>query len=293
MTGAMQLMKRVVCLVVCLVTVLCMASGVSAAEILPNMMPVAAAGAKAENLPTLRSAVAVHHGASPYSMVIGYMEDGTELTVLGTSGNYYKIDCYDMTGYMEKALVRQAGDKYFVQHRGDSADSGVFTSRSLADTILLKSDLYTTAVAQQGVRYVLGGTSPRGFDCSGFTQYVYRQSGITIPRTCEGQIGAGIIIPKESLQCGDLVLFHRTNSPTALVTHVGIYLGDGKLIHAGSGGITIVDLDHKYFAQHYLCARRIVLTDNITIENLSGLMGGTATPVAAVKRVQTRSVNSR
>ena len=293
MTGAMQLMKRVVCLVVCLVTVLGMAVGVSAAEILPNMMPVAAAGAKAENLPTLRGAAAVRYRANPYSTVIGYMEDGTELTVLGTSGNYYKIDCYDMTGYMEKALVRQAGDKYFVQHRGDSADSGVFTSRSLADTILLKSDLYTTAVAQQGVRYVLGGTSPRGFDCSGFTQYVYRQSGIIIPRTCEGQIGAGIIIPKESLQCGDLVLFDGTNSATALVTHVGIYLGDGKLIHAGSGGITIVDLDHKYFAQHYLCARRIVLTDDITVENLSGLVEGTAAPAAPAKRIQTRSVNSR
>jgi len=293
MTRAMRLMKRVVCLVISLVTVLGMTVQASAVENLTAMMPVAAATAKAENLPTLRSAVAVHHRANPYSMVIGYMEEGTELTVLGTSGDYYKIDCYDMVGYMEKTLIREADGRYFVQHRGDSADSGVFTSRSLADSILLKSDLRTVAIAQEGVRYVLGGTSPRGFDCSGFTQYVYRQCGITIPRTCEGQIGAGIIIPKESLQCGDLVLFDGTNSATALVTHVGLYLGDGKLIHAGSGGITIVDLDQRYFAQHYLCARRIVLTDDITIENLSGLAGDTTARTAGARRIQTRSVNAQ
>lgn len=289
MMRSMQRIKRVVCLVISLAVVLGMAVQVSAAEIMPTMMPVAAAAAKAENLPTLRSAVAVHHRATPYSLVIGYMEDGTELTVLGASGDYYHIDCYDMTGYIEKALVREADGKYFVQHRGDSADSGVFTSRSLADTILLKSDLHTVAVAQEGIPYAWGGTSRRGFDCSGFTQYVYRQSGITIPRTCEGQLAAGIIIPKESLQCGDLVLFHRTNHPTALVTHVGMYLGDGKLIHAGSGGITIVDLDSRYFAEHYLCARRVVLTDDIAIENLSDLISGTAAPAAA-RRIQTRSL---
>lgn len=289
MIGAIQPIKRIVCLVICLVTVLGMAVGVSAAEPLPVMMPMAAAAAKAENLPTLRSAVAVHYRANPYSAVIGYMEDGTELTVLGTSGDYYKIDCYDMTGYMEKALVRCSGEKYFVQHRGDSTDSGVFTARKLADTILLKSGMYNTAVAQEGVPYVWGGTGRRGFDCSGFTQYVYRQHGITIPRTCEGQLAAGIIIPKESLQCGDLVLFHRTNSPTALVTHVGLYLGDGKLIHAGSStGIAIVDLDSRYFSEHYLCARRIVLTDEIAMEGITGLTG----TAAVARRVQTRSLSA-
>lgn len=287
MMVSLQPIKRVVCMVICLVTVLGMTMGVSAVEPLPSMMPMAAVAAKAENRPTLRSAVAVHHRASPYSAVIGHLEDGTELTVLDASGDYYKIDCYDMIGYIQKALVRQSGEKFFVQHRGDSADSGVFTARSLADTILLKSGMYNTAVAQEGIRYVLGGTSRKGFDCSGFTQYVYRQHGITIPRTCEQQLAQSIIISKESLQCGDLVLFHRTNSPTALVTHVGMYLGEGKLIHAGSGGITVVDLDSRYFAEHYLCARRIVLTDNIEIESITEVAGA----ASGARRIQTRSLS--
>lgn len=286
MIGSLQPIKRVVCMAICLVTVLGMAMGVSAVEPLPTMMPIATVAAKAENLPTLRSAVAVHYRANSNSAVIGYLEDGTELTVLDTVGEYYKIDCYDMIGYIDMALVRSSEEKYFVQHRGDSADSGVFTARNLADTILLKSGMYNTAVAQRGVRYVLGGTGRGGFDCSGFTQFVYRQHGITIPRTCEMQLAQSIIIPKESLQCGDLVLFHRTNSPTALVTHVGLYLGEGKLIHAGSGGITIVDLDSRYFAEHYLCSRRIVLTDDIAVENLTGLAGMTT----GASRIQTRSI---
>lgn len=241
-------------------------SAISFAELLPVL--TAGEHSVDPNKPILRRTVAVHYGPSAGSMVIGQLEDSTPVTVLGVSGDYYRIDCYDMDGYIHRSLVERKEVGYAVKHSFSSPDSLYLTDRSVGASIFLKNDLYATAVAQQGVPYVLGGTSPRGFDCSGFTQYVYRQNGITIPRTCEGQIGAGLIVAREDLQCGDLILFTRTNHPTALVTHVGMYLGDGKLIHAGSGGITVVELGSRYFTEHYLCARRVVPTRQQAVPRL-------------------------
>ena len=231
--------------------------------------------------PVMRSTVAIHYSPNPYSMVIGQLEDHAPLNVLGTSGAYYRIDCYEMDGYIHESLVEETDAGYRVKHRFDSPDSGYLTDRSVGEGILLRNSLFNSAMAVEGVPYVLGGTTPRGFDCSGFTQYVYKQNGISIPRTCEAQIGAGLIIPKDELQCGDIILFTRTNHPTALVTHVGMYLGDGKLIHAGSGGITVVRLESRYFTEHYLCARRIVPTRETELMPLhcaTAAEGATITP---------------
>lgn len=78
--------------------------------------------------------------------------------------------------------------------------------------------------------YVYGGTTPRGFDCSGLTQYVYRKQGIRIPRTAQAQRGAMRRISRASARPGDLVFFHSGRS----VYHVGIYAGNGKMVDAGS-----------------------------------------------------------
>ena len=189
---------------------------------------------------------------------IGFLEQGTVLTVVGQTESYYEIDCYDMTGFISKEMVSFGREGYFVRTTPEDEDAAAFSVWSLSDTVLLRSELSRIATAQLGVRYVSGGTTPRGFDCSGFSQYVYGQCGISLPRTCDDQAGTGIIIPKEALQCGDLVFFQGTNGMAPLASHVGIYLGEGKLIHAGSGGITIVDLESDYFARHYQCARRMV-----------------------------------
>ncbi len=259
-------------LLLCLITVLLLA------------FPVTAADTSAENV---RHAAVVYYKPSIHSEVIGCMEMGRELTVLEERGDFYKIDCYDMTGYIPKTSVLAIQGKYFVSYSRFESQRRDVMQLSFDKSIPLTSQLYSTAIQQVGVRYRLGGTSPKGFDCSGFTQYVYGQNGIELGRTCEAQLSQGVIIAKENLRPGDLVFFHRTNHPTALVTHVGMYLGDGKLIHAGSGGITIVDLDHRYFAQHYLCARRIVLTEDITVE-----LPAAAAPAAARSAIP-RQVPSR
>ena len=104
-----------------------------------------------------------------------------------------------------------------------------------------------------GVPYVYGGTTPNGFDCSGFVQYVYRQMGISINRVAADQARNGTYVSKENLQPGDLVFFAK---PGRTIHHVGMYVGNGQYIHAPYTGrtITIENMTRK----DYYTARRIV-----------------------------------
>jgi len=95
------------------------------------------------------------------------------------------------------------------------------------------------ARAQLGTRYRLGGESPRAFDCSGLVQYVMRALDFTLPRTAREQARAGIAIPTDTaqLRAGDLLLFGRKGK----VTHIGIYVGDGRFVHASTGAHRVVE----------------------------------------------------
>ena len=107
-----------------------------------------------------------------------------------------------------------------------------------------------------GVPYVFGGTSPYGFDCSGYVQYVFANAGISLPRTADVQYEVGTPISTTDLVSGDLVFF---TTYTYGASHVGIYLGDGKFIHASSSrGVTIDSLGGSYWSSHYIGARRIL-----------------------------------
>lgn len=109
-----------------------------------------------------------------------------------------------------------------------------------------------------GCRYVYGGSSPKGFDCSGFTSYVYRQFGYSLNRTASGQLDNGTPVAKEELQPGDLVMFKEGGSKRA--SHVGLYIGNGQIIHASTAsvGVVISDLYSSYYVRTYVGARRIV-----------------------------------
>lgn len=115
--------------------------------------------------------------------------------------------------------------------------------------------IVSNALAHLGVPYVFGGTTPSGFDCSGYVQYVFRMVGISLPRTCDVQFEVGRAVSKDQLQAGDLVFF-QTYEPGA--SHVGIYLGEGKFVHASSNtGITVTPLNSDYYGPRYLGARRM------------------------------------
>ena len=107
-----------------------------------------------------------------------------------------------------------------------------------------------------GVPYVFGGTSPYGFDCSGYVQYVFAKAGVSLPRTADVQYEVGTPISTTELIPGDLVFF---STYTYGASHVGIYVGDGNFIHASSSqGVTISSLSSAYYSSHYIGSRRIL-----------------------------------
>ncbi len=109
-----------------------------------------------------------------------------------------------------------------------------------------------------GTKYVYGGASPRGFDCSGFTMFVYHQFGRKLPHNAAHQMEiAGTVIDKSELLPGDLVFFRTMNKNR--VNHVGIYLGGGNFVHAASGygAVRISNLDSNYYKIRFCGGRRL------------------------------------
>jgi cell wall-associated NlpC family hydrolase len=141
----------------------------------------------------------------------------------------------------EMAAAKQAGKEYHM--------SAIDRKKLLEDAKFFK-----------GGKYVWGGTSPKGFDCSGYVQYLYKKHNINLPRTAWAQSKKGEPVDLHNLQKGDLLFFLTDKKRGIPVTHVGIYIGNGKFIHAASRkkGIIISPIDHGYYAKKFVSARRVV-----------------------------------
>lgn len=130
-------------------------------------------------------------------------------------------------------------------------------SRSLTQPNAELDGIEQTAERFLGIPYRFGGEGENGIDCSSFVQQVYKQYHVDLPRTAREQIAVGTDVATGELRKGDLVFFHTYAS---FPSHVGIYLGDGKMIHAssGKGEVTISDMNSDYYRSRYLGAKRIV-----------------------------------
>jgi len=120
----------------------------------------------------------------------------------------------------------------------------------------LSEKIIQTSKRFQGVPYLWGGDTPEGFDCSGFTQYVFGLNGIKLPRTADAQYELGVSVSYNNLQPGDMVFF-TTYAPGA--SHNGIYIGNGLFINSSSSrGVSIARMDNSYWAPRYYGAKRII-----------------------------------
>jgi cell wall-associated NlpC family hydrolase len=123
----------------------------------------------------------------------------------------------------------------------------------------LGAAIVATAKQYLGVRYVYGGASPSGFDCSGFTMYVFARHGIHLSHRATWQLSAGTAVSRSDLRQGDLVFFNDPayGGSSTTASHVGIYIGGGQFIHCSSnGGVKISSLT-GYFDTYYMAARRV------------------------------------
>lgn len=181
------------------------------------------------------------------SSKLATLSRGETAYIIGLNCGWYKVQYEGQTGYIRSDLMAlteapktnsqaQVGQAPVVVTVGDQAVS--------------------TAYNYLGTPYVWGGTSPNGFDCSGFTQYVFKQLGVSLNRTAASQLKNGTKVT--SLQTGDLVFFANTYSTSAAASHVGIYIGNNQFIHAANGGVKITSMDQEYYAARYIGARRVV-----------------------------------
>ena len=182
--------------------------------------------------------VNVRADANTDSEVLASVDTGTVVTVNGFVDGWYDVTCqYGTEGYI----------------RSDFLD---LTTSSAASS---SSGIVETAKAHLGTRYVYGGAAPGGFDCSGFTMYVYKQYGYSLPHTATGQWQSGIgtkVWSIGALQPGDLVFFNDpSRNAGKACSHAGIYVGNGQFIHASSSksnGVIISDLTSGYYNTYFV-----------------------------------------
>lgn len=123
--------------------------------------------------------------------------------------------------------------------------------------VTVADEIIALALKQVGKPYVLGASGPNTFDCSGLTYYVYGKYGYKLPRASYNQATVGTAVSLQNLRKGDLVFFRNTWRNNGSVDHVAIYMGDGKIVHAITSGVTTSNLK-GYWLDHYAGARRVI-----------------------------------
>ena len=184
--------------------------------------------------------VNVRADASTDAEILASVDTGTIVTINGLVDGWYDVTCqYGTEGYIRSDFLD------LTKESTTSASSG--------------SGIVDTAMQHLGTRYVYGGASPKGFDCSGFTMYVYSQHSYSLPHTATGQWQSGLgsrVYSIGELQPGDLVFFNDpSRNAGKACSHAGIYVGGGQFIHSSSSrsnGVIISDLTSGYYNTYFV-----------------------------------------
>lgn len=198
----------------------------------------------------------------------------TEVTVISEDAGWTRVKSGEYEGYIASTLLSSTKQEETVTSRSSgireemaNTENATSTETKNEDTVAetpsnttSQSGTTGSAVVEKakqylGYKYVYGGTTPSGFDCSGFTLYIYKQFGITLNRTAAAQYSNGVAVSRDNLQLGDLIMFGKSG-----INHVGIYMGGGRIIHAAnpSRGVTTDTINSGYYNTNYVGARRVL-----------------------------------
>lgn len=227
-----------------------------------------------ENLTVIKTAyvsaesLKVRKEPNTTSEVIDSLIKNSQVAITEEIEGWYQIKIGDQIGYVSSSYisdtrVQETTSRSSTSKRGETVQTST-TAETTTETTSTATNATGEAVvayAKQylGYKYVAGGASPsKGFDCSGFTQYIYKHFGINLNRVSRDQSKNGVSVEKANLQQGDILLF-RGSSGSA-IGHVGIYIGGGKFIHAEnpSTDVCITSLSSSYYSTRYVGARRVI-----------------------------------
>ena len=203
--------------------------------------------------------VNLRKSASSDGEIIKTISKNTKVTVNGTEGDWSKVTVNGETGYISSKYL---SDKEVEENSNstNTTNRGTEKTRTEANTeSLAATDIVSYAKTYLGTKYVSGGESPsKGFDCSGFTRYIYKKYGVNLPHSASAQASVGTEVSKSNLQPGDLVIFKGESGNS--VGHVGIYIGGNQFIHASnpSDGVKITSMSTGYYSSRYVTARRVI-----------------------------------
>ena len=174
------------------------------------------------------------------SEIVTQLPYGSKLEIIFTDLGWYNVRMEDgVTGFVFAPYITKA-------------EIVASTPNKIGTSVA--SDAYKYL----GYRYVYGTAGPSTFDCSGFTSYLYKKYGVSLPRSSNSQGTFGTYVEKSNLIPGDILCF--SNRKDRKINHVGVYVGDGNFIHASTStrGVVLDNLSENYYINHYVTARRVV-----------------------------------
>ena len=215
------------------------------------------------NVKVTASALNVRSGAGTNYSVKGTLYEGDVVKATGLTDGWYKIQFNGGTGYISSKYATKTSSSVSSGSGSSSSDSSSDSSSSDSSSSSSslssseRSEIVSLAKSKLGCSYVYGAEGPNSFDCSGFTQWLYKQFGISIPRSSSSQWSGCNKINKSSLKPGDLVFFSNSSSGGS-VGHVAMYIGNDTIIHAANSdsGVITSSLSSNYYSNHYIGSGR-------------------------------------